>query len=129
MYFGGIALFTLGVEAQFKASHSMPLPDGTQGPQHEHCWAVTVEVCGDKPQESGVVIYFAQVKSRLTNVIMTLNETVLDESEYFRDKGSSAETVAAYIFERLEPILPKEVQLKSVNVSEQVGCWGVYSKE
>jgi 6-pyruvoyl-tetrahydropterin synthase len=107
----------------------MPLPDGTQGPQHEHFWAVAVEVCGDKPQGSGVVIYFAQVKSRLTNVIMALNETALDESEYFRDKGASAETVAAYIFERLEPILPKEVQLKSVNVSEQVGCWGVYSKE
>jgi 6-pyruvoyl-tetrahydropterin synthase len=122
-------LFTVGIEIQFKALHSIPLPDGTKGPEHEHFWAVEAEVCGDTPAKGEVVIYFAQLKSRLTNVISALNETVLNESEYFRDKGSSAETVAAYIFDRLAPTLPKEVQLKSVNVSEQVGCWGIYSKE
>ena len=114
--------------AQFKASHSIPLPDGTNEPEHEHFWAVEVEVCGDTLAEGGVVIYFAQIKSRLTNVISALNETVLNESEYFRDKGSSAENVAAYIFDRLAPTLPDNVRLKSIKVSEQVGCWAIYRK-
>jgi 6-pyruvoyl-tetrahydropterin synthase len=107
----------------------MPLPDGSKGPEHEHFWAVEAEVCGDMPGEGGTIINFAHLKSRLMNVISTLNETVLDEADYFRDKGSSAESVAAYIFERLAPVLPKNVQLKSICVSEQVGCWGIYSKE
>jgi 6-pyruvoyltetrahydropterin/6-carboxytetrahydropterin synthase len=122
-------LFTVGVETQFKARHSIPLPDGTKGPEHEHFWAVETEVCGDTPAEGGVVINFAQLKSRLTNVISTLNDTVLNEAEYFRDKCPSAENVAVYIFDRLEPTLPKNVQLKNIKVSEQVGCWGIYSKE
>jgi 6-pyruvoyltetrahydropterin/6-carboxytetrahydropterin synthase len=121
-------LFTVGIETQFKAWHSIPLPDGTKEPEHEHFWAVEVEVCGETPDKGGVVINFAQLKSRLTNVLSTLNETVLNESDYFKDKCPSAENVAVYIFDRLEPTLPKNVQLKGIKVSEQGGCWAIYSK-
>ena len=121
-------MFTVGVETQFKAWHSVSLPDGTKEPEHEHFWAVEVEVCGEAPTKGGMVINFAQLKSRLSDVTATLNETVLNESDYFKDKSSSAENVAVYIFDRLEPTLPKNVLLKSVKVSEQVGCWAIYSK-
>ena len=121
-------MFTVGIETQFKAWHSIPLPDGTKEPEHEHFWAVEVEVCGEAPAEGGVVINFAQLKSRLTDVISTLKDTVLNETEHFRDKCPSAENVAVYIFDRLEPTLPANVRLKSIKVSEQVGCWATYSK-
>jgi 6-pyruvoyl-tetrahydropterin synthase len=49
--------------------------------------------------------------------------------DYFQGKWPSAENVAVYIFDRLEPNLPGNVRLKSVRVSEQVGCWAIYSKE
>jgi 6-pyruvoyltetrahydropterin/6-carboxytetrahydropterin synthase len=122
-------VFTVGIETQFKAWHSIPLPDGTKEPEHEHFWAVEVEVRGEAPVEGGVVINFAQLKSRLTDVTSTLKDTVLNETDHFRDKCPSAENVAMYIFNRIEPILPKNVQLKSIKVSEQVGCWATYSKE
>jgi 6-pyruvoyltetrahydropterin/6-carboxytetrahydropterin synthase len=121
-------VFIVGIETQFKAWHSIPLPDGTKEPEHEHFWAVEVEVRGEAPVEGGVVINFAQLKSRLTDVISTLKDTVLNETDHFRDKCPSAENVAMYIFNRIEPILPKNVQLKSIKVSEQVGCWATYSK-
>jgi 6-pyruvoyl-tetrahydropterin synthase len=75
-----------------------------------------------------MVINFAQLKSRLLDVTATLNETILNESDYFKDKCPSAENVAVYIFDRLEPTLPDNVRLKSIRVSEQVGCWASYSK-
>ena len=126
---GGIALFTVGIEIQFKAWHSIPLSDGTKEPEHEHFWAVQVEVCGEAASKGGMVINFAQLKSRLLGVTAMLNETVLNESDYFKDKCPSAENVAVYIFDRLEPNLPDNVRLKSIRVSEQVGCWAIYSKE
>ena len=122
-------MFTVGIETQFKAWHSIPLPDGTIEPEHEHFWAVEVEVHGDAPGKSGMVINFAQLKSRLLDVTAKLNETVLNESDYFKDKCPTAENVAVYIFDRLEPTLPDNVRLKSIRVSEQVGCWAIYSKE
>jgi len=126
---GGIALFIVGIETQFKAWHSIPLPDGTKEPEHEHFWAVEAEVCGEAIDKGGVVINFAQLKSRLLDVTAKLNETVLNESDYFKDRFPSAENVAVYIFDRLEPNLPDNVRLKSIRVSEQVGCWAIYSKE
>lgn len=122
-------MFTVGVEAQFKAWHSIPLPDGTKEPEHEHFWAVEVEVCGEAPDNGGVLINFALLRSRLEDVTATLNETVLNEADYFREKFPSAENVAVYIFDRLEPTLPKNVRIKGIKVSEQVGCWAIYSKE
>ena len=121
-------MFTVGIETQFKAWHSIPLADGTKEPEHEHFWAVDVEVYGESPAEGGVIINFAQLKGRLTNVTSALADSVLNEMEYFRDKCPSAENVAVYIFDRLEPNLPKNVKLKSIKVSEQVGCWATYSK-
>ncbi len=122
-------MFTIGVETQFKAWHSVPLPDGTKEPEHEHFWAVDVEVSSDLPDNNGMVMEFAQLKSRVTEITSNLHETVLNETDYFRSKCPSAENVAVYIYDRLEPTMPKNILLKSVKVSEQVGCWAIYSKK
>ena len=122
-------MFTIGIETQFKAWHSIPLSDGTKEPEHEHFWAVEVEVCSNAPVEGGMVMDFAQLKGRLTNVTSMIADTVLNEMDYFRDKCPSAENVAVYIFDRLGPTLPKNVRLKSIKVSEQVGCWAIYCKD
>lgn len=122
-------MFTIGIETQFKAWHSVPLPDGTREPKHEHFWAVDVEVSGEMPNNGGMLMGFAQLKSRITEITSKLHDTVMDEADYFHNKCPSAENVAVYIFERLEPTLPKNVLLKSVKVSEQVGCWAIYSKK
>jgi 6-pyruvoyltetrahydropterin/6-carboxytetrahydropterin synthase len=122
-------VFIVGIETQFKAWHSIPLADGIKEPEHEHFWAVEAEVCSESAADGGVVINFAQLRSRLTNVTATLSDSVLNEMEYFHEKCPSAENVAVYIFDRLEPTLPKNIQLKSIRVSEQVGCWAIYSKD
>jgi 6-pyruvoyl-tetrahydropterin synthase len=122
-------VFIVGIEAQFKAWHSIPLPDGTKEPEHEHFWAVEVEVCGKELSKDGVLINFAQLKSRLADVTSILNDTILNEMDYFQGKCPSAENVAVYIFDRLELNLSENVQLKSIKVSEQVGCWAIYSKD
>jgi len=123
-------MFTVGIETQFKAWHSIPLADmsRTKEPEHEHFWAVEAEVCSESPADGGVVISFAQLRSRLADVTSTLSDSVLNEMEYFKDKSASAENVAVYIFDRLEPLLPKNIQLKSIKVSEQVGCWAIYNR-
>ncbi len=122
-------MFTIGIETQFKAWHSIPLEDGTKEPEHEHFWAVEAEVCGNDSIEGGVLINFAQLKNRLTNVISNIADTVLNEVDYFSGRGASAENVAQYIYDRLYPSLPLNVKLKSIKVSEQVGCWAIYTKD
>jgi len=122
-------LFTVSVETQFKAGHSVALSDGSKEPEHEHFWAVLAEVTTDKLDGRGMAIDFAQLKARLTDITSKLGGGSLSDIDYFREKGSTAENVAAYIFQRLEPKLPDEVRLASVSVSEQVGCSAKYSAD
>jgi 6-pyruvoyltetrahydropterin/6-carboxytetrahydropterin synthase len=128
-YFRSIALFTVSVETQFKAGHSVALPDGSKEPEHEHFWAVSVEVSSDKLNGNGVVMDFARLKSELTGITSKLGGGSLNDVDYFREHGPSAENVAVYIFQRLEPNLPDGVRLESVSVSEQVGCSAKYSAD
>ncbi|MBN2019159.1 MAG: 6-pyruvoyl tetrahydropterin synthase family protein [Sedimentisphaerales bacterium] len=121
-------MFTISVETQFKASHSVGLSKASPEPEHEHFWAVTVEVSTDKLESSGVAMDFALVKSKITEITSQLAGASLNEIDYFREKSPTAECVALYVFERLEQTLPKGVKLDSVTVSEQVGCSAKYSK-
>ena len=121
-------MFTISVETQFKASHSVGLSRNSTEPEHEHFWAVTVEVSTEKLESNGVAMDFAQVKSKITEITSQLAGASLNQIDYFRIKSPTAECVALYVFERLEPILPKTVKLDGVTVSEQVGCSARYSK-
>jgi len=121
-------LFGITIETQFKASHGVTLPDGTSEPEHEHFWAVSVEVAVDKLDSRGMAVDFAVIKARLGDVTSQLGGSLLNDVDYFRERGPTAENVAAYVFEQLEPNLPSNVRLKSVSVSEQIGCSARYSR-
>lgn len=121
-------MFAITIETQFKASHGVTLPDGAREPEHEHFWAVSVEVATDKLDNRGMAVDFAVIKARLSNITSQLGGALLNDVDYFREKGPTAENVAAYVFEQLEPNLPDDVQLKSVTVSEQIGCSARYSR-
>lgn len=122
-------MFTITIETQFKASHSVTLADGSREPEHEHYWAVSVEASADKLDKGGMAIDFAQLRARLNDVTSQLSDTVLNDVDYFREKGPTAENVAVYVFDKLEQNLPTGVRLEAVTVSEQVGCSARYSKD
>jgi len=126
--FRSVDVFTVTVETQFKASHSVALPDGSKEPEHEHFWAVSVEIATDKLDSRGMAVDFAQLRARLTDITSQLGGASINDVDYFREKGPTAENVAAYIFQRLEPNVPAGVRLESIGVSEQVGCSARYSK-
>ena len=121
-------MFTVSVETQFKASHSVKVLQDSLEPEHEHFWAVTVEVSSEKLDGNGVAMDFAQLKARINEITSQLAGATLNDLDYFRQKSPTAECVAVYIFERLESNLPQGVRLGGVTVSEQVGCSARYHK-
>jgi 6-pyruvoyl-tetrahydropterin synthase len=122
-------LFTVTIETQFKAKHSVALQNGSPEPAHEHFWAVSVEVSTHKLDAKGMAIDFAQLRARLNDVTSQLSGAYLNEVDYFRKRCATAENVAAYIYDRVEPNLPSDMRLEGVTVSEQVGCSAKYRKD
>ena len=121
-------MFTVSVETRFRASHRLTLPDGLKEPLHQHNWAVTADVSSVKLNSMGLVVDFRRLKAMVDDIIAEFDNTLLDRIDYFQRNSSSAETIAKYIYEKLEPKLPKGVKLNHIKVVEEPGCSAKSSK-
>ena len=121
-------MFTVSVKTRFRASHQLILTDGSKEPAHRHNWAVAADVSSDALNDMGVVIDFRRLKAALDNIVAEFDNKSLSRIDYFQRNSPSAENVAMYIYEKLEPKLPKGLKLRSITVVEQPGCSATFSK-
>jgi len=121
-------LFTVSVETHFWASHRLALPDGSKEPPHHHNWAVTADVSSDKLNSMGLVTDFCRLKATVDNIIAEFDNIPLDKIDYFQRNNSSAENVAKYIYEKLEPKLPMGTRLEGIRVIEETGYSAKFGK-
>jgi len=70
----------------------------------------------------GLVMDFRRLKAMLDDIVAEFDNVALDGIDYFKQNNSTAENVARYIYEKLQPRLPKDVSLKAVMVAEEQGC-------
>jgi len=121
-------MFTLSVETHFWASHQLTLPDGLKEPLHQHNWSVTANVSGDKLNGAGVVMDFHRLRALVEKIVARFDNIPLDSIDYFQRNSSSAEAIAKYIYEKLEPKLPEGLKLEDVVVAEEPGCSAKFAK-
>ena len=121
-------MFTVSVETRFRASHQLALPDGSKESLHRHNWLVAADVSSNRLNSMGLVIDFRQLKTMVDNITAQFSDIRLEEIDYFQQNNSSAEMIAKYIYERLEPELPDGVRLEAVRVVEEQGCSTKFSK-
>ena len=121
-------MFTVSVETDFWASHQLALLTGPKEPLHQHSWLVGVDVSSEKLNRLGVVMDFRQLKAMVDNIVAEFDNFRLEEIDYFQRNSSSAETIAKYIYEKLEVKLPKGLKLEAVRVVEEPGCSAKFVK-
>lgn len=121
-------MFKISIETHFRASHQLALPDGSKEPLHDHDWVVTADVGSEKLDRMGLVMDFGRLKVTVDNIVSEFDNTPLEKIDYFQQHNSSAENVAKYIYEKLEPKLPQEVKLLSISVVEEPGCSAKFAK-
>jgi 6-pyruvoyltetrahydropterin/6-carboxytetrahydropterin synthase len=122
------ALFTVSVKMSFRASHQLALPDGSMEPQHTHNWSVLAELGSEKLDKMGVVMDFNRLRALIGDILAEFDNSHLGAMAYFQRKNPSAENVAACIYQKIEPKLPQAVELQSVRVAEEPGCWAKFAK-
>lgn len=120
-------MFTVTVQTSFTARHQLTMSGGQTEPLHDHNWVVRSAVAAEKLDESGLVVDFHGLKAKIKEVVSPLDGARLEELACFGDVNASAENVAKYIYDKLEPLLPGRVKLQYVEVSEAPDCWAKYS--
>ena len=121
-------MFSVSVETHFWASHQLTLPDGSKEPLHRHNWVVTADVGSSELNNMGLVMDFRRLKAMVDNIVAEFDNIQLEKLDYFQRNSSSAESVATYIYEKLEPKLPRDLKLNHIRVVEQPGCSAKFGK-
>jgi 6-pyruvoyltetrahydropterin/6-carboxytetrahydropterin synthase len=120
-------LYTVRVETGFFAYHQVKESNGQLEPLHSHDWQVAVEVTGQHVNKEGMLIDFGFLKTTVDNITSEINDKQMGRIDFFKWNSSSTENVARYIYEKLESLLPQDVKLSNVSVTEQPGCSVRYS--
>jgi len=121
-------LYTVTIEASFKASHQLTFNNGKTEDRHDHDWHLKVGVQTEDLDENGLAVDFIYLNEKIEKITGLLDNTELENLEFFQDINASAENVAKHVFDQLIPQIPPYSELAFVEVMEAPGCWAKYSR-
>ena len=119
-------MYKVTVESEFNASHQLTMPNGQKEPFHAHQWQLKVAVSAEKLDQMGVVIDFHELKAAINTVTAPLEGIKLEDLPCFQDANASAEALAKYIYDQLEKLIKSDINLVSVQLMEEKGCWAKF---
>lgn len=120
-------MYQVSVEQHFDAAHYLRDYHGKCEQLHGHRFKVVVHLRAEKLNEIGLAYDFVELKRHLADVLAKFDHTCINDVPPFDKINASSEHIAATIYQRLKPKLPKEVTLASVEVWESPLTYITYS--
>lgn len=121
-------MFEVKVQGRFSAAHNLRNYNGNCENLHGHNWLVEAAVSGER-DDDGMVLDFRVLRNALDAVLDSLDHKHLNELEYFRDRNTTTENIAEYLFELLSSALPENHRLSYVCAWESPGNGVTYRPE
>ena len=117
-------MYELLVEKTFDAAHYLENYDGDCARMHGHTYRVQICVAGETlDQKFGMLMDFKEMKKALNQLIAKLDHQVLNE---VLDFNTTAELIAKYFYDQLEPHITNNVILKKVILWENPSNCAIY---
>ena len=111
-------MYELKVTSGFAAAHRLTMVGAKCENLHGHNWKVEVILQGDRLDEGGVLLDFGVVKTRLREVMATLDHKFLNDLPMFAGAQPSSERIATYVAEELR----RAINTACIRVS-RVNAW------
>jgi 6-pyruvoyltetrahydropterin/6-carboxytetrahydropterin synthase len=123
-------VFILSIRDGFSAAHRIQGKAGPCEELHGHNFAVEVSFGGQRLDSRGLLVDFRVLKGYVRAVLSRLDHRYLNEIPYFRERASSSEYIALYIFEEMERLVQNEgVNVLEVKVWESENSCASYRRE
>lgn len=120
-------MFSLFVRDTFAAAHRLELYHGKCEALHGHNFRVEALFEGEKPGDEGMLLDFAILKGHLRRILADLDHKYINEIPFFKERASSSEYLALYIYDRLKELLGGEkVGVREVRVWESDNAYAAY---
>lgn len=120
-------MFEVGIRTQFEAAHALRGDFGPATRRHGHTYGVDVTVTGSRLRPDGTLLDIGLLQRVVQETIAPLHYRDLDDLEAFRDRNSTAEVVALYLWEQIGPALAGEtIDSLAVGVAESPQAFARY---
>ncbi|MBP1745776.1 MAG: 6-pyruvoyl tetrahydrobiopterin synthase [Deltaproteobacteria bacterium] len=120
-------MFTLCIKDSISAAHKLEDYHGQCEELHGHNFIVEALFDGEKLSTSGMVIDFKILKNYLHDVLKSLDHTYINDIPFFKQRASSSEYIAMYIYGELKKMTDNgSVRLTEVKVWESEKAWASY---
>ena len=120
-------MYTLFVRETFAAAHRIESYHGKCEELHGHNFKVEALFEGEHVGAEGMLLDFGVLKGILRDVVGDLDHKYLNDILFFKERASSSEYLAFYIYGRLAELVRKEdVAVKEVRVWESDNACAAY---
>ena len=112
-------MFEISVDYSFAAGHALRNYKGKCENVHGHNYKVRVIVAGDKLDETGLLVDFADLRAAIRGVVSRLDHQFLNDLPPFDKLNPSAENMAKYFCDEIsEQVRAEGVRIHAVTVWE-----------
>jgi len=119
-------MYEVTIRKSFSAAHKLDI-GGKCEELHGHNFFVDVTIGTSELNSEGLVIDFRVLKAWTSDILEDLDHTFLNDLPFFQGTNPSSETIARYIYEKLEERLTSDTLVIShVTVWESENAWARY---
>ncbi|MGA3166957.1 MAG: 6-carboxytetrahydropterin synthase QueD [Terriglobia bacterium] len=112
-------MFEIAVEYTFAAGHALRGYKGKCENVHGHNYKVQVIVGGEQLNSAGLLMDFVDLRGAIKGLVERLDHHFLNDLKPFDDLNPSAENLAKYFFDELDPqVRERGLRLQAVKVWE-----------
>jgi 6-pyruvoyltetrahydropterin/6-carboxytetrahydropterin synthase len=120
-------MFEICVEYSFSAGHALRGYKGKCENIHGHNYKVQVTVGGEQLNATGLLMDFVDLRAGIKKLVERLDHRLLNDLPPFDQLNPSAENLAKYFCEGLEPqVLAQGLRVQGVTVWETDTTWATY---
>ena len=96
-------MFEIGIVAAFEATHHLRGDFGPASQPHSHQYRVEVTAHGDQLQPDGTLFDITRLQSALSQALAPLEQQNLNELPGLAEPNPTAEVVARYLHDQIQP--------------------------
>ena len=123
-------MFTLCIKDSFAAAHRLEEYHGKCEELHGHNFQVEALFSGTQIGQGGMVVDFKELKGHVKQALDLLDHKYLNEIDFFRERASSSEYIAIFLYNRLkESVNGSPVSIREVKVWESEKAGVSYHEE
>lgn len=112
-----------GISRSFRVRHFLRGDFGDESVPHSHPYRIEWVCRSPGLDQNGFAVDIARMEHSLEALLARLDDVLLNDLPYFRERQPSLENLASYLLDQLEAHTPAGVEERTIRIWESETAW------